>query len=137
MLTEEQRQVRVRLAEIDRPKTVQPYGLRAQQELSDLAFGKQVKVAVQGSDRAMGRVRAGGWDVSAEMVRRGAWIYQQYNRDPALPCLEAEARLARRVASRTVSEWPRPPRRRPAPCSRQRLAVRSVRKETHVRGNGE
>lgn len=38
-----------------------------------------------------------GRPVNAEMVDRGAaWVYAGYNRDPALPPLEAEARVARR-----------------------------------------
>ena len=40
------RQVKVRLAEIDTPESGQPYGDRARQALSDLAFGKAVRVAV-------------------------------------------------------------------------------------------
>ena len=73
---------------------------RARQELSDLAFSKQVEMVVQNTNRygrAVGRVRADGRDVNAEMVRRGAaWVYRQYNRDPALPRLEAEAQAVRR-----------------------------------------
>jgi len=94
------RQVRVRLGEIDTPESRQPYGSRAQQELSELAFGREVRVVVQDTDRygrTVGRVHAGAVDVNAEMVRRGAaWVYRQYSRDPALPPLEAEARAARR-----------------------------------------
>lgn len=36
--------VKVRLAEIDTPESKQPYGERAKQALSDLAFGKQARV---------------------------------------------------------------------------------------------
>lgn len=100
LLTPEKRQVRVRLAGIDTPERAQPYGSRARQELSDLAFGKEADVAVQDNDRygrTVGRVRTGGLDVNAEMVRRGAaWVYRQYNRDPSLPALETEARAAGR-----------------------------------------
>nr|WP_272874902.1 thermonuclease family protein [Roseomonas marmotae] len=45
------------------------------------------------------------------MVRRGAaWVYRQYNRDPALPPLEAEARQAQRglwalPANEQVPPW--------------------------------
>lgn len=42
VLTDAQQQVRVRLAEIDTPEAAQPYGSRARQELSELAFGKEV-----------------------------------------------------------------------------------------------
>ena len=94
------RQVRVRLAEIDTPESGQPYGGRARQALSDLAFGKAVRVAVVDTDRygrAVGWVHAGTVDVNAEMVRRGAaWVFRRYGRDPALLRLEDAARAARR-----------------------------------------
>jgi endonuclease YncB( thermonuclease family) len=100
LLTSERRQVRVRLYGIDAPESRQPYGTRAQQELSALAFRQQVRVTVEDTDqygRTVGRVWAGAVDVNAELVRRGAaWVYRQYNRDPALPPLEVEARQAKR-----------------------------------------
>ena len=45
------RQVKVRLGEIDTPESRQPYGERAKQTLSDLAFGKPARVVVQDTDR--------------------------------------------------------------------------------------
>lgn len=100
VLNEARQQVKVRLAEIDTPEARQPYGTRARQALSDLAFGKMVRVAVQDTDRygrTVGRVYAGSVDVNAEMVRQGAaWVYRQYSRDPSLLRLEEEARAARR-----------------------------------------
>jgi endonuclease YncB( thermonuclease family) len=96
LLTSERQQVRVRLYGIDAPESRQPYGTRAQQELSALAFRQQVRVTVEDTDhygRTVGRVWAGSLDVNAELIRRGAaWVYRQYNRDPALLPLEAEAR---------------------------------------------
>lgn len=100
VLTDARQQVRVRLAEIDTPERGQPYGDRARQALSALAFGKAVRVEAEDCDRygrLIGRVREGGVDVNAEMVRQGAaWVYRQYSRDPHLLRLEAEARAARR-----------------------------------------
>ena len=94
------RQVKVRLAEIDTPERRQPYGDRARQALSDLAFGKAARVAVVDTDRygrTVGRVRVDGHDVNAEMVRLGAaWVYRQYSHDPELLVLEDAARAARR-----------------------------------------
>jgi len=75
VLNEAQRQIRVRLAEIDTPESRQPYGSRARQALSDLAFGKSVRVLVQDTDRygrTVGRVYAGCVDVNAEMIHQGA-----------------------------------------------------------------
>ncbi|HEY8609814.1 MAG TPA: thermonuclease family protein [Roseomonas sp.] len=100
ILTPERQQVRIRLGEIDTPESRQPYGTRARQALSDLVFGKDVRVVVQDTDRygrTVGRVHAGPLDVNAEMVRQGAaWVYRQYSRDAQLLRLEAEAKAARR-----------------------------------------
>jgi endonuclease YncB( thermonuclease family) len=100
LLTERREQVRVRLAEIDTPESGQPYGSRARQVLSDLAFGKMVHVDVRDTDRygrTVGLVYAGTMGVNAEMVRRGAaWVYQRYSDDPDLLRLEQAARAERR-----------------------------------------
>ena len=45
------RQVRVRLGEIDTPESRQPYGQRAKQALSDLAYNQQARVVVETTDR--------------------------------------------------------------------------------------
>lgn len=99
-LTSASRQVKVRLAEIDAPESRQPYGSRAKQALSELAFGKQVVLQVQDTDRygrSVARVLVGGADVNAELVRQGAaWVYRQYNRDRSLIALEKQARAAKR-----------------------------------------
>ena len=94
------KQVRVRLAEIDTPESRQPYGNRARQALSDLAFNQQARVVVRDTDRfgrTVGRVYVGDVDVNAELVRQGAaWVYRQFSRDPSLLTLEAEAKAAKR-----------------------------------------
>ncbi len=100
LLTVDNRQVKIRLAEIDTPESKQPYGTRARQALSDLAFGKSARVDVQETDRygrSVGRVFVGATDVNAALVEQGAaWVYRQYARDPRLLTLEAEAKAARR-----------------------------------------
>jgi len=93
-------QVKVRLGEIDTPESRQPYGQRAKQALSDLAFGQQARVVVQDTDRygrKVSRVYVGAVDVNAEMIRQGAaWVYRQYLKDQSLLTLEAEAKAAKR-----------------------------------------
>ena len=93
-------QVKVRLGEIDTPESKQPYGSRARQALSDLAFGKPARVVVQDTDkygRTVGRVYVGSVDVNAEMIRQGAaWAYRQYLKDQSLLKLEADAKAAKR-----------------------------------------
>ena len=100
VLDQSRRQTRIRLAEIDTPESHQPYGSRAKQALSELAFGKDVRVVVAAIDRygrTVGRIYAGPIDISAEMVRQGAaWVYRKYNHDPSLLRLEQEAQQARR-----------------------------------------
>ncbi len=94
------KQVKVRLGEIDTPESRQPYGNRARQALSDLAFNQQARVVVQDTDkygRTVGRVYVGGVDVNAEMIRQGAaWAYRQYLKDQSLLKLEADAKAAKR-----------------------------------------
>ena len=62
-------------------KAGQPYGERAKQALSDLAFGKPARVVVETTDkygRTVGWVYVGGTDVNAEMVKQGAaWVYRK------------------------------------------------------------
>lgn len=100
LLTPSREQVKVRLAEIDTPERAQPYGTRARQALSDLAFGKQATVETSEKDRygrVIGRIYVDGVDVNKELVSRGAaWVYRQYNRDKSLLAVEAEARTAKR-----------------------------------------
>jgi micrococcal nuclease len=72
--------LKVRLAEIDAPEKSQAYGQRSKQSLSNLAFGKQVRVEQQDRDRygrVVGKVYVGSLDVNAEQVKRGmAWVYR-------------------------------------------------------------
>lgn len=100
LLTPERQQVKVRLAEIDTPERAQPYGTRARQVLSDLAFGKQATIESHEKDRygrVVGRVFVDGLDVNRELVSLGAaWVYRQYNRDKSLLSVEADARAAKR-----------------------------------------
>lgn len=100
LLTDARQEVRVRLSDIDTPERGQPYGDRARQALSGLAFDRSVRLAVRDVDRygrTVGRVFAGERDVSAEMVRQGAaWVFRGYSDDAELLRLEADARSARR-----------------------------------------
>jgi endonuclease YncB( thermonuclease family) len=89
---------KVRLAEIDTPEIGQQFGNRAKQGLSNLVFGKTIRVVVTDRDRygrEVGRLYLGELDVNKEMVRQGlAWAYLQYQTDTTFSALEAEARDA-------------------------------------------
>ena len=97
----DQRQVRVRLTEIDAPELGQPFGTRSKQSLSELCFGKRAELELRNRDRygrALAQVYCAGKDANAEQVRRGyAWTYTRYAApDSPLHALEREARDARR-----------------------------------------
>jgi len=100
LLTADKRQFRIRLAEIDTPESGQPYGNRAKQALSQLVFGKDVRVEVQDIDRygrTVGRPYVGDVDVCAELVENGfAWAYRRYLKDPRLLEFEKDAQEERR-----------------------------------------
>ena len=94
--------VKVRLHGIDCPEKKQPYGTRAKQFTSDLAFGKEVTIRIQTTDR-YGRTVAvvilpDGKNLNWEIVDAGlAWWYRKYATDDRiLERLEAEAGEAKR-----------------------------------------
>ena len=92
-------QVKIRLAGIDAPEKAQPFGNVARQSMSEMLFGKEVRVVEQGRDRygrTIGRVYQGCVDVSAEQVKQGmAWVYRKYTKEAALYQLEEEAKQHR------------------------------------------
>jgi endonuclease YncB( thermonuclease family) len=100
LLVDGNRQVKIRLTEIDTPEHGQPYSQKSRQELSDLVFGREVRIQSAGQDRygrMLGRVFVDEVDVNAELVRRGAaWAYRKYAKDPLIIELEHTAREARR-----------------------------------------
>jgi endonuclease YncB( thermonuclease family) len=92
-------QVKVRLNGIDCPERSQPFGSRAKQFTSNLAFGKTVTVKPFGKDR-YGRtlgdvVLPDGRVLNQELVGAGmAWHYTRYSKDETLARLERRAREA-------------------------------------------
>lgn len=92
----------VRLLEIDAPESGQPFGARAKQALSALAFGQTLRFVVRGHDRycrPLALVSAPGAPsgaVNFAMVQQGfAWANREYGRDAAYPLAEKQARAAR------------------------------------------
>jgi endonuclease YncB( thermonuclease family) len=86
-------QVRVRVAGIDAPERGQPFGQKAKQAMSDLAYRQQVKLDCRKRDR-FGRLvcdvhvkagpQAGGYEVDAglRLVEQGmAWWYRAFARE--------------------------------------------------------
>lgn len=95
-LTSGNRQIKVRLAEIDTPEKAQPFGTRAKQALSNLIFCQEVKVIEADVDRygrLVGHVYIGKVHVNRKMVQDGmAWVYRQYMQDKTLLFDEQQAR---------------------------------------------
>ncbi len=98
LLTSSSQQIKVRLAGIDTPERKQPFGNKAKQALSSLAFQKQALIEVEAKDRygrTVGVVFVDGLNVNAELVKQGmAWVYRKYTNDKAL--YELESRLRKR-----------------------------------------
>ncbi|MDP3498162.1 MAG: thermonuclease family protein [Candidatus Nitrotoga sp.] len=92
-------QIKIRLAGIDAPEKAQPFGNVARQSMSEMLFGKKVRVVEQGRDRygrTIGRVYQGDVDVSAEQIKQGmAWVYRKYTQEATLYQLEDEAKQHR------------------------------------------
>jgi endonuclease YncB( thermonuclease family) len=86
---------------VDAPERGQPFGARAKQFVSALAFGKTVSVAQRGLDRyarTIGDVTLpDGRNLARELVRAGyGWWFRRYSADSRLASLEAQARAERR-----------------------------------------
>lgn len=92
------RQTKIRLHQIDAPEKKQDFGQRSKQSLSDLVYGKLVKVDVADIDkygRTVGKVWVNGLDANLEQVKRGmAWVYEKYASDPAYFSAERTAKSA-------------------------------------------
>ncbi len=98
VLTSENNQLKIRLAEIDAPELSQPYGKKAKRLLSLMVFGKDVSITPMTIDkyrRTVGRVYQAQTDINLAMVQTGAaWAYRKYLTDPAFLEAEAEAKEA-------------------------------------------
>ena len=83
VLDSSKKQHRVRFDGIDAPERGQPFSNRAKSTLSDLVFGKTVRVDTEGPDkydRTIGRVYVDGRDVGLAMLEAGmAWHYTKYD----------------------------------------------------------
>ncbi len=82
VLDAEKRQHKIRLDGIDAPESVQAFGDKARQSLSDLVRGKTVTVTsfrVARNGWIVGKVTLDGKDINLEQIRRGsAWFYRKY-----------------------------------------------------------
>jgi endonuclease YncB( thermonuclease family) len=83
VLSELDKQYKVRLAEIDAPEKTQPYGKNAKEELSNKIFQKKIKILWKEKDqydRVIGQLYIGSRYINQEMVEEGwAWNYEKYS----------------------------------------------------------
>lgn len=83
ILTEDKKSVKVRLHGVDCPEKNQPFGTKAKQFASSIAYGKNVKVTIVDTDR-YGRTVGilttdDGTNINNQLVADGyAWWYKQY-----------------------------------------------------------
>ena len=81
-------QYKIRLAGIDAPEKMQPFGNVSKKSLSDMVYGKQVAVDYNKQDRygrTVGKVIVDGVDANLEQVKRGlAWFYKKYQNEQPL-----------------------------------------------------
>ena len=95
-----ERQIKVRLVEIDAPESSQAFGDRSKRSLADLCLDKPARLIDRGTDadgRMLARVECAGVDANEEQVRRGmAWVYDQYVTDRSLYIDQNLARSASR-----------------------------------------
>ena len=96
VLDSEKVQHKVRLDRIDAPEKKQAFGEKSKQHLSEMVFGKDVRVEWQKKDRyqrILGIVFVGDKDVNLQMVKDGfAWHYKFYDKTPAYAQAELDAR---------------------------------------------
>ena len=93
------RQIKVRLAQIDAPELDQAFGQQSKQSLSEMVFNKTIKVEKETIDkygRTVGTLFVNDLDANKEQIKRGmAWVYQKYLHDQSLLSLEEAARQAK------------------------------------------
>ncbi|GAB7400906.1 thermonuclease family protein [Enterobacter asburiae] len=110
---QDEKPVRIRLANIDAPEKKQAFGNWSANQLKSLIAGKSVTVSYTQEDqygRIIGRVfTATGAEASLFMVKIGAaWVYERYNTDYALPGIQTQARKDRRglwVENHPIEPW--------------------------------
>ncbi|WP_207427483.1 thermonuclease family protein [Pedobacter sp. SYSU D00535] len=113
ILTDQKKQVKVRLHGVDTPEKSQDFGTKARQFTSDLIFGKSIKVEKKNYDR-YGRLIGiamlpNGKSLNEELLKAGlAWHYKQYDKSRRYAELEQWARSQKKglwSAKQPVAPW--------------------------------
>lgn len=129
ILDKDNKQINVRLAEIDAPELKQPYGNKAKKSLSDLVYKKAVTVKVQDIDRygrSIGHVYVEEIDVNREIIAVGSgWVYRQYLHDESLLQVESSAKKAKKGL------WALPEHERMQPWEWRKAQRNRVKKKSY------
>lgn len=99
----------VRLSGIDAPERKMPFGQRAKQNLSALAYGRWVEVEGEKNDRygrLLGKVLVNGRDANLAQIQAGmAWHYKQYQREQPAPDRQIYAEAEIKAAAARQGLW--------------------------------
>ncbi len=112
ILLEGNKTVRIRMEGIDAPEKGMPFYKAAKKHLSDLCFGKTIRLEVHEEDSRKRKIAfsylVDGRELSHEMIKAGmAWHFIKYNKDNDLAKLEAQARELK--VGLWIDESPMPP----------------------------
>lgn len=114
VLDADKRQWKIRFNGIDAPELKMDFGNKSKQNLSDMIFGKEVKVVYNKFDkygRTVGTVFINGMDVNLEQIKAGlAWHYKKYEDEQTEQDRKtyAEAEIAARNAKKGLWQMPNP-----------------------------
>jgi micrococcal nuclease len=96
VLSADKQQIKCRLFGIDAPERSQSFGAASKNSLSNMVFGKDVKVEILDQDqygRSVCRIILNGVDENKVQLQRGfAWFYARYSDDVSYAAAERTAR---------------------------------------------
>ena len=85
LLTEDKRQIKIRLVGLDTPEKKQAFGTKARDHLASRIFKQDVEVDLRKKDqygRHLGVIYLGGVDINQSMIQDGyAWFYKHYAKE--------------------------------------------------------
>jgi endonuclease YncB( thermonuclease family) len=94
-LSEDHKEIKIRLAQIDAPEKSQAFGEKSKLALSNAVFGERVNLIIETTDkygRKVATVFKDRTDINLLMVKTGmAWVYKEYAHDPAYGASERVA----------------------------------------------
>jgi endonuclease YncB( thermonuclease family) len=109
VLVDSNKTLKIRLAGIDAPERLQPFGSVSKTNLSSHVFGKTVTVEWDKKDkygRVIGRVLVEGVDVCLEQIKSGlAWHYKQYAKEQGESLSSAYSAAEQQARIQMIGIW--------------------------------